>query len=75
MRERDGHPLGVLPSLDETEDITAKMRMAGAAIFEDFRDSLSSEELAAAVYIAMEKQRQTEDISVYLAGWHGPASR
>ena len=53
----DHHPLGVLPSLSEMEEITALMRRAGAAILDEFTGSLCQEQLAAAVYIVMEKQR------------------
>jgi hypothetical protein len=68
MRERDDHPLGALPSLDEMEEIPAQMRRAGAAILNDFKESLGQEELAAAVYISMERQRRIQNISVRLEG-------
>ena len=39
---------------DPTEAlVTAEMRAAGASVLSDLRDVLASEELAAAVYIAM----------------------
>jgi hypothetical protein len=66
MSKFHDHPLGVLPSLDEMEEITAQMRRAGAAIFDDFKDSLGQEELAAAVYISMERQRRIQNIPVSL---------
>ncbi len=52
--------LGVLPSLDEMAEITDDMRRAGAAILDDYSDSLGPEQLAAAVYIAMRKHERIE---------------
>lgn len=54
-------PLGSAPSLDEMGAVSNHMRLAGAAIIENFKDSFGTEQLAAAVYIAMVKQQLTED--------------
>jgi hypothetical protein len=59
--ERDGFPLTTLPSLSEMGGLSPNVRRAGAALIEDFKSSLGSEELAVAVYIAMVRQQLREN--------------
>jgi hypothetical protein len=47
--------------LADINAVTSGMRCAGAAVIEEFGACLAAEELAAAVYIAMVKQRDREN--------------